>query len=219
LHAIAFQSRRKIAALPLGALARLLASAAAGPGNLRLATPSLCAERYGDAARFLRMAPEALQPSVNTADVALRLVAAVVVGMVIGLDREWRNKPVGVRTLALVSLGSALVALGTVHLTALQNQPDAVSRVVQGIIQGVMAGIGFIGAGAVLRRPDDGEVHNLTTAATVWVTAALGIACGLATWEIVAIGAGLTLVVLIVLNPIDGWVERMRVKRGKRAPE
>jgi putative Mg2+ transporter-C (MgtC) family protein len=163
--------------------------------------------------------PEPLQPTVDFGDIALRLIASVVVGVLIGLDREWRGKPVGIRTLALVSLGSALVALGTVHLSVLNNEPDAVSRIVQGIIQGVMAGIGFIGAGAILRHPDEGDVQNLTTAATVWVTAALGIACGLATWEIVGIGAALTVVVLVALNPLDQWIDKMRVQRkdGKSA--
>ncbi|HYD86821.1 MAG TPA: MgtC/SapB family protein [Vitreimonas sp.] len=157
--------------------------------------------------------PQPIDPAVDLADIALRLAASVIVGVAIGIDREWRGKPVGIRTLALVSLGSALVSLATVHLTALNGEPDAVSRVVQGIIQGVMAGIGFLGAGAVLRSHEEGEVHNLTTAATVWVAAALGIACGLAAWEIVWVGVGLTLIVLVLLHPLDVWVDRMRAKR------
>jgi putative Mg2+ transporter-C (MgtC) family protein len=149
-------------------------------------------------------------PLVDLSDVTLRLVAAVVVGMVIGLDREWRGKTVGIRTLALVSLGSGLVCLATVHYATLGNQPDAVSRV----IQGVMTGIGFLGAGAILKGPDQQQAHGLTTAATVWVTAALGIACALATWSIVFIGVGLTLIVLIVLHPLDLWFDKRRTDRG-----
>lgn len=160
----------------------------------------------------------AVHPAVDLGDIALRLFAAVAVGVLIGLDREWRGKPMGVRTLALVSLGAALVSLSTVHLSALNHEPDAVSRVVQGIIQGVMAGIGFIGAGAILRRHEQGEVQNLTTAATVWVAAALGIACGLATWSIVAIGTALAFLVLVALNPLDVWIERRRAKLGDRKP-
>jgi putative Mg2+ transporter-C (MgtC) family protein len=157
-----------------------------------------------------------LTPTVDHLDIGLRLLAAVVVGVLIGLDREWRGKPVGLRTMALVALGSALVAVSTVHLTVLNNEPDAVSRVVQGVIQGVMPGIGFIGAGAILRH--HGDVQNLTTAATVWVAAALGIACGLAAWEIVGIGAALTLIVLVALNPLDHWIERRRAESGKSKP-
>jgi putative Mg2+ transporter-C (MgtC) family protein len=152
-----------------------------------------------------------LHHAVDFGDVALRLCAAVLVGFIVGLDREWRGKPVGIRTLALVSLGAALVCLSTVHLAALNEEPDAVSRVVQGVIQGVMTGIGFLGAGAVLQNRD-GDIQGLTTAATVWVTAALGIACALATWQIVWMGVGLTLFVLVVLQPIDNWFEHRRKK-------
>jgi putative Mg2+ transporter-C (MgtC) family protein len=160
-----------------------------------------------------------MEPAVDLGDVALRLIAAVAVGVIIGVDREIRGKPVGIRTLALVALGSALVCLSTVHLSVLNQEPDAVSRVVQGVIQGVMAGIGFIGAGVVLER--NGRARGLTTAATVWVTAALGIACGLATWRIVLIGVGLTLVVLVVLLPLDVWLDkrRERLKRAGRDDE
>jgi putative Mg2+ transporter-C (MgtC) family protein len=162
-------------------------------------------------ARFPTLMTPPLEPAVELGDVALRLLAAVAVGVIIGVDREIRGKPVGIRTLALVSLGSALVCLSTIHLTVLNQEPDAVSRVVQGVIQGVMPGIGFIGAGVVLERKNGG-VRGLTTAATVWVTAALGIACGLATWNIVFIGVGLTLVVLIVLMPLDAWLDQRRAK-------
>ena len=72
------------------------------------------------------------------------------------------------------------------------------SRVLQGIIQGVMTGVGFIGAGVIFRDRQQDDVRNLTTAATVWVTAALGIACALAAWEVVGIGAALTLLVLLL---------------------
>lgn len=150
--------------------------------------------------------------SIDLGDALLRLGAAVLAGVAIGIDREWRNKPVGIRTLALVSLGAALVCIATVHLSSLRGEPDAISRVVQGVIQGVMAGIGFLGAGALIRRAD-GDVDNMTTAATVWVTAAVGIACGFAAWEIVLAGVGLTLVVLILLNPLDRLVVRMRLRR------
>ena len=153
-----------------------------------------------------------MDSTLDLGDALLRLGAAVIAGVAIGIDREWRDKPVGIRTLALVSLGSALVCVATVHLTSLRAEPDAVSRVVQGVIQGVMAGVGFLGAGAVMRR-GDGDVDGLTTAATVWVTAAIGIACGFAAWEIVLAGVGLTLVVLILLNPLDGLVDRMRKRR------
>src|SRR5688572_907914 len=120
-------------------------------------------------------------------DIALRLAAAVIAGMAIGLNRDMSKKPIGMRTLALVSLGAAAVAVATIDYPSVSQNPDALSRVIQGIIQGIMAGISFIGAGVILRDPNARTVEGLTTAATVWVAAALGIACGLGAWMIVAV--------------------------------
>lgn len=160
-----------------------------------------------------------LETSVDLTDIALRLAAAVAVGVIIGIDREWRGKPVGIRTLALVGLGAAMVCLTTVHLRELDNHPEAIARVVAGVIEGVMTGIGFIGAGAVLFRKESGEVEGLTTAATVWVTAALGIACALASWTVVAVGVGLSLAVLVLLHPLDFWVDKRRAAAKGEAPK
>lgn len=134
----------------------------------------------------------------------LRLLVAVAIGVAVGLDREMRGKPLGMRTLALVALGSAIAGTTAIHYADLADHPDALSRVVQGVLQGVLTGIGFIGAGVVIHDRDSASVHGLTTAATVWVTAALGIASALADWTVIATGAVLTLLVLFGL----GWVER-----------
>ncbi len=136
----------------------------------------------------------------------LRLVVAVVIGIAIaiGFNRELRGKPLGMRTLALVALGSAIAGTTAIRYADLAAYPDALARVVQGTLQGVLAGIGFIGAGVVIRDRRSATVHGLTTAATVWVTAALGIACALAAWTVIASGAILTLLVLFGL----GWIER-----------
>ena len=107
--------------------------------------------------------------------------------MAIGINRDLQNKPIGMRTLALVALGAALVAVAGIDHPGMAPHPDALSRVIQGIIQGVMAGISFIGAGVILRDAQSKTVEGLTTAATVWVAAALGIACGLAAWTAVGI--------------------------------
>jgi putative Mg2+ transporter-C (MgtC) family protein len=133
----------------------------------------------------------------------LRLGAAAGVGMIIGLNRDLMNKPMGMRTLGLVALGAAIVSLAGIEFRDMATHPDALSRVVQGIIQGVMAGISFIGAGVVLRDAKAGRVEGLTTAATVWVSAALGIACGLAAWRIVLVGLAFALILLIVVV----WIE------------
>jgi putative Mg2+ transporter-C (MgtC) family protein len=151
--------------------------------------------------------------SFDIVDVTLRLGAAVAVGMLIGLTRDLADKPIGMRTLGLVSLGAAVVSIATIHFQGLANHPDALSRVVQGIIQGIMAGIGFIGAGVILRNREAQTVQGLTTATTVWVAAALGIACGLAAWEIV----GLSLVLAVFLLAGVPWLEDayLKARKGK----
>ena len=144
----------------------------------------------------------------DTTEVLARLLAAVAVGALLGIDRELRHKPIGPRTLALVSLGSASICVATIRLDVLAGEPDASSRVIQGVIQGVAAGIGFIGAGVVLQRPTTGKVRGLTTAAAVWIAGALGIACGVGAWRVVLISTLLALVVLVGLTPLDDWLEK-----------
>ena len=132
-------------------------------------------------------------------DIILRLGAAMLIGSVIGLNRELHHKPTGMRTLGLVALGSALAVL------AVAQDPQAdVSRVIQGVITGV----GFLGAGVILHRATGGRVHGLTTAATIWVTASLGVLCGLAAWRILAIAAFFILFVLIAGGPVESWCHR-----------
>jgi putative Mg2+ transporter-C (MgtC) family protein len=141
-------------------------------------------------------------------DIGLRLGAAASAGIVMGINRDLANKPIGMRTLGLVALGAAITAVATIQVPGMSENPDALSRVVQGIIQGVMAGISFIGAGVILRNPQAQTVEGLTTAATVWVAAALGIACGLGRWNVVLIGTALALVLLVVMF----WIEKLVAK-------
>jgi len=134
---------------------------------------------------------------VSYHEVLIRLVAAVGVGALIGLDRELRHKPAGLRTMALVSLGSAVFVLTAVDSADGQSH-DAASRA----IQGVVTGVGFLGAGAILRGDTEISVRGMTTAASIWLAAASGIACGLAQWSLVATAVTLGLLVL-VLAPIE----------------
>jgi putative Mg2+ transporter-C (MgtC) family protein len=138
--------------------------------------------------------------------IALRLLAAAAAGIVLGFQREVSDKPIGMRTLALVSLGAAMVAVTAVRYPGLGGAPDAVSRVLQGVLQGLMVGVGFIGAGVILRDESTKKVHGLTTATTVWIAAALGIACGVADWLVAATGLVLALVILIVLKRFESHV-------------
>ena len=140
-------------------------------------------------------------------DTILRLGAALVAGGAIGLNRDLRGKPAGVRTHSLVALGSALITV----LLADPGDRTAVSRVIQGII----TGIGFLGAGVILRREGGRTVRGLTTAASIWVVAALGIACGMGQWVPVAVGTGLTLAVLLFGGPLEDAVHRLRGRTPK----
>lgn len=140
-------------------------------------------------------------------ETVLRLASAAIVGGIVGINRDLAEKPIGVRTLGLVALGAAVVTLASIQVPSMAEHPDALSRVVQGVIQGVMAGISFIGAGVILRNREAGTVQGLTTAATVWVTAALGIACGLGAWKVVVIGTLIALVLLVLLRILERLLE------------
>lgn len=125
-------------------------------------------------------------------EISLRLCVAAFAGMIVGINRDLHNKPIGMRTLGLVSLGSAIVILAGSVYEGLHFSQDAVSRVVQGIL----TGLGFLGAGSILRAKDGTEVQGLTTAATVWIAAGLGVTAALGAWFITAAGTLMTLFLL-----------------------
>jgi putative Mg2+ transporter-C (MgtC) family protein len=130
---------------------------------------------------------------------ALRLVAAVIIGALVGINRDLYGKPAGLRLCALVSLGSGLVTVLTSDSRLGLADPSGASRAIQGIV----GGIGFLGAGVILHQGSDSRVRNLSTAATIWISAALGIACGLGAWRTGGVAAVLTLLVLIFGARID----------------
>jgi putative Mg2+ transporter-C (MgtC) family protein len=140
-------------------------------------------------------------------DDLLRLGAAALAGMLVGLNRDVRGKAMGMRTLGLVSLGAALIAVAAFEFVDLGSEDETKARLVQGVIVGVMTGIGFLGAGAILR--DRGEVHGLTTAATTWVAAGLGVACGFAAWHLVIASVSVTLFILVVMPPVERVLVRL----------
>jgi putative Mg2+ transporter-C (MgtC) family protein len=125
---------------------------------------------------------------MDIVDIVLRVVVAAVVGALVGLNRDLHGKPTGVRTLGLVGLGSALAVLAVAG-----DDSAAASRVIQGIV----TGIGFLGAGVIIRPMAKGQVHGLTTAASVWLTAALGAACGVGAWKLVVVGVPVAFLVLL----------------------
>lgn len=135
--------------------------------------------------------------------IATRIGNALLVGAIIGLEREIRDKPAGLRTHMLVSFGSALFVLVPILIGAAERSADALPRVIQGIV----AGVGFLGAGEILResRPQRGKVkiRGLTSAAAIWISAALGVTAGCGLWLLSLIAAVLTLVVLGVFKKLE----------------
>jgi putative Mg2+ transporter-C (MgtC) family protein len=141
-------------------------------------------------------------------DVFLRLGAATLCGMVLGLNRDLHGKPTGIRTLGLVSLGVAIVTVSVLRTWQAVEDIAAYSRVLQGVVQGVLTGIGFLGGGVILRDPQHNMVRNLTTAATVWVTAALGLACAIADWRVIGLGLLFAIVLLVTEDRLDKWIAK-----------
>ncbi|MGM9501304.1 MgtC/SapB family protein [Desertifilum tharense IPPAS B-1220] len=133
----------------------------------------------------------------------LRLGIAVLVGTVIGLEREIKHKPAGLRTHILVSLGSALFVLTSIQVGDALRSDDALSR----IIQGIAAGVGFIGGGEILResKPDSEgmRVRGLTSAAAIWISAALGVAAGCGLWQLSLTAAAIAFIVLKLFKKLE----------------
>lgn len=143
-------------------------------------------------------------------EITLRMVLSVLLGGLVGWEREVQRKPAGLRTLILVSLSSSIYVLAA-HQSALSyGEPADVVRAMAGIAQG----IGFLGAGAILQSR--GEVRWLTTAAALWATAALGFAAGLGMYYIAILGGLLVFMTLKVLVMVeDRWLK----PKGKKKQE
>jgi putative Mg2+ transporter-C (MgtC) family protein len=146
---------------------------------------------------------------ITSTEIVLRLVFAAAAGALVGIDREARGKPAGLRTHALVALGAALVTVCGIQYLEGSSDEAALTRVIQGVI----AGVGFLGGGAILRARDRDAVTGLTTAATIWIVAALGIACGGGHWGAVTTAVVLVAIVLILGRRIDQF---LRDNAGKR---
>jgi putative Mg2+ transporter-C (MgtC) family protein len=130
---------------------------------------------------------------------ALRLAAAVFAGGIVGLNRDLHGKPTGVRAHALVAFGAALFVMSSTELGIAGSDGNIVSRV----IQGVVGGIGFLGAGVILRSDDGRRIFHVATAASIWVTAALGVACGLGAFRLILLSIIAVAMILVVGARID----------------
>jgi putative Mg2+ transporter-C (MgtC) family protein len=138
---------------------------------------------------------------MSNEDVLLRLMLAAFAGGIIGAEREYRNKSAGFRTLILISLGSCLFTIASILI-----EEDSKDRIASNIV----TGIGFVGAGVIFKS--ETGVKGLTTAATVWVTAAIGMALAVGLYMAAGIAALLVLIVLNILGFVGKWLERTNVK-------
>jgi len=135
-----------------------------------------------------------------------RLLAALVIGGIIGSEREYRSKAAGFRTMTLICLGSATFTILSLRLGA-GSSPDRIAS-------NIVTGIGFLGAGAIFK--DGITISGLTTATSIWVTASLGMAAGAGRLGLAAMGLGLALVVLAVFERLQELIDNIHQKRSYR---
>jgi putative Mg2+ transporter-C (MgtC) family protein len=144
--------------------------------------------------------------------IASRLAAALVAGAIVGINRDLHRKPAGLRTLALVSTGSALVVM--VSLLMSHGSADAASRVIQGLVTGV----GFLGAGVIMHHEPERRVEGLTTAASIWVAAGLGAACGAGLGTVALLALVATMIILVLGGRVERVLERRFLRSDKESP-
>jgi putative Mg2+ transporter-C (MgtC) family protein len=144
-----------------------------------------------------------LQDRQHLLRVAIRLLAAMILGGIIGIQRERSGKAAGFRTHMMVCLGTAVFVI---TCSSVGMDFDAMSRVIQGLV----TGIGFIGAGAILKLDKEEEIIGLTTAAGIWMTAAIGITIGLGAIGVGLIGTALALVILALAQPFEDFFRKRR---------
>lgn len=133
----------------------------------------------------------------------IKVAVAVLVGGVIGLEREYQYKAAGFRTIILITVGSTLYTIFSVTLAG----PNEYTRIASNIV----TGIGFLGAGTILR--EGGRIGGLTTAATIWLAAALGMGIGAGEMDFVLASTGITLIILLFFPRVVVWIDRIREAR------
>jgi putative Mg2+ transporter-C (MgtC) family protein len=144
-----------------------------------------------------------LQDRQHLLRVAIRLLAAMILGGIIGIQRERWGKAAGFRTHMMVCVGTAVFVI---TCSSVGMEFDAMSRVIQGLV----TGIGFIGAGTILKLEGEKEIKGLTTAAGIWMTAAIGITIGLGAIGIAIISTVLALIILALAQPFEDFFQKRR---------
>ncbi len=147
-------------------------------------------------------------------EMLMRMGLALLVGGMVGLERELDQKPAGLRTHMLVSFGAAIFVLVGIQTGIVETEPNTLSR----ILQGLLAGIGFLGAGEIFatskrdspmsqERQETLQIQGLTSAAAIWVSAALGTAAGCGLWFMSLVGATITVLILWGVKKLESWLK------------
>src|SRR5580692_9534556 len=141
-------------------------------------------------------------------DILVKLILAVLIGGAIGAEREYRSKSAGFRTLTLICLGATIFTIFSQYIGGPGN-PDRIAS-------NIVTGIGFVGAGVVFKGDGTSKVNGITTAAMIWVTAALGMTIGAGYLLVAGIGAVVILLVLFIFALLEDWIDRVnQIRRYK----
>jgi len=143
-----------------------------------------------------------------TSDIILKLVLAILVGGLLGAEREYRSKSAGFRTLTLICLGATIFTIFSQILGGIGN-PDRIAS-------NIVTGIGFVGAGVIFKGDNTSKVNGITTAAMIWVTAALGMAIGAGYWLAALIATGMIFIVLFAFTLLEDRIDRANQLRKYR---
>lgn len=143
---------------------------------------------------------------IEWTEMAVRLATATAAGALLGLNRDLHHKPIGVRTLGLVALATATVIV----LADAHSDPGKFTDATSRVIQGVLTGIGFIGAGVIVHANQPYRVRGLTSAACAWFAACIGIACGAGDWRLVLTGLALAFILLTLGHPLERAFHKFR---------
>ncbi len=143
----------------------------------------------------------------HATQIVVRLTIAAVLGGLLGYEREKAGKAAGLRTHMLVAIGAALYVL-------IPQQAGVTAADMTRVLQGLVAGVGFLGAGAILKREDEGQVEGLTTAASIWLTAALGIAAGMGREASAVLSTVLALFILSALPRMANLLDSRSTRAG-----
>jgi len=149
--------------------------------------------------------------NISDLELVQRLILAAALGAALGFERELRQKSAGLRTNILIAVGAAVFTMMSIELA------DAAGTDPTRIAAQIVTGVGFLGAGAIMRTGSG--VQGLTTAATVWVNAAVGVAAGGGKTHLAIIGTGVTLAALLLLAPVERRIDRFARRKGLVAPE